>query len=147
MRATQDQMEARLEELQRIADDHDGELDPHEIVAHAKDQGSALHSYFEWDNKSAAHNYRLWQARKLIASFYVEMEGKRGRTVVTRRWVNVNPASEEDEQRYVDIDKALGNPTLRDQLLAMAQADMNRFRRKYRTLEELAAVMEAMATV
>lgn len=40
---------------------------PEEIVAEAQKVTSPLHAYFEWDDDLAAHQYRIHQARKLVA--------------------------------------------------------------------------------
>ena len=41
------------------------------VVADAKKKSSPLHSIFEWDDKTAAHKFRLVTARKLISAVYV----------------------------------------------------------------------------
>lgn len=43
-----------------------GELRPEMVVEHARDQQSALHDAFDWDDFEAAHKWRLHQARALI---------------------------------------------------------------------------------
>jgi hypothetical protein len=52
-------------ELVEIYSDH-GALNPEAVVAHARNEDSALHSQFEWDDTRAAHQHRLEKARKLI---------------------------------------------------------------------------------
>lgn len=41
------------------------------VVAEAKPEESPLHYCFEWSNKTAADQYRLWQARSLIRSVVI----------------------------------------------------------------------------
>jgi hypothetical protein len=41
---------------------------PQQIVEAASDPKSFLHQFFEWNDTKAAHNYRIAQARSLVAS-------------------------------------------------------------------------------
>ena len=45
-----------------------GILLPEDVIEAAKPKTSPLHNLFDWDNKSAAHKYRVEQARALIRS-------------------------------------------------------------------------------
>ena len=58
----------KLRALERIREAHQGLLDPPDIVAEAEDPNHELHDEFQWDNDTAAHEFRLHQARKLIRS-------------------------------------------------------------------------------
>ena len=49
-----------------------GQLTPDAVVAEAASPDSPLHDKFEWDDSVAAHNHRLYQARKLIGSIQIE---------------------------------------------------------------------------
>lgn len=61
---------------------------PEDIVEAATPVTSPLHGYFEWDNDIAGHQYRLDQARRLIAR--VKVTTKVGNdTVKVRAVVNV----------------------------------------------------------
>ncbi len=51
-----------------------GKLTPNKVVADAKHSRSPLHRCFDWDDTSAAHKHRLWQARELIAKVKVCIE-------------------------------------------------------------------------
>jgi len=53
------------EELQRLQNVY-GIITPEIIVNESKDPKSVLHPIFEWDNKKAAFNYRIQQARILL---------------------------------------------------------------------------------
>ena len=54
----------RLKSLENSA----GILTPDAVLHDARNIDSPLHSYFDWDDKTAAHKFRLDQARKLIRS-------------------------------------------------------------------------------
>ena len=61
-----------VEELLRLEQDN-GRLNPADVIEAAKDAGSPLHSWFEWDDTVAASKYRLDQARALIRSVKIEV--------------------------------------------------------------------------
>ena len=48
--------------------ERDGRVLPDDVVAAAREKGSPLHKYFEWDDAKAGHAFRLEQARQLIRS-------------------------------------------------------------------------------
>lgn len=57
-------------EIQRIYDEN-GNVTPSMVVETARDPSNPLHGEFEWDNDKAAHQYRLWKARKIIREVQV----------------------------------------------------------------------------
>ena len=59
-------MEAIKRELETIRSAHGGILLVEDVVEFAKDDQSALHAKFNWDDTHAAHQFRLSQARKII---------------------------------------------------------------------------------
>lgn len=59
------------QELRRIYRQKDG-LRPSEVVEAARPKDSPLHSEFEWNDKKAGHEHRLWQARQLIRVTVIE---------------------------------------------------------------------------
>lgn len=63
-------MATRIEIVERLRglQHDDGRLDPREVVEDARDPASPLHDSFEWDESTAAEQYRLLQARRLIGS-------------------------------------------------------------------------------
>jgi hypothetical protein len=61
-----------VEELKDIQEEK-GEIVPEFVVEAAKNKNSALHNYFEWNNKEAAHKYRLQQASELLRRIEVRV--------------------------------------------------------------------------
>lgn len=59
--------------LQALADQRSGRLTPEGVIDAAAHLDSPLHSYFTWDDREAAHEHRLNQARKLLASIRFEV--------------------------------------------------------------------------
>lgn len=50
-----------------------GQITPTDVVDAARDPASPLHGHFEWDDSAAAEEWRLAQARTLIASVRVKL--------------------------------------------------------------------------
>jgi hypothetical protein len=134
-----------LVELTRIASEHDGLLMPADIVKAARVKSSPLHSRFEWDDTAAAERYRLWQARQLI-DVTVEYIGTGRDAVMSRVFVSLT-TDRSAGGGYRAIHAVLANTEHRERLLEDAKIEMNRFRKKYSELKELADVFAAMDRV
>jgi hypothetical protein len=131
--------ERRKAELARLAK-RDGTLQAEAVVAFAKNKRTALHSAFEWDDRKASHEYRLIQARKLIVSVTILMDGN-------PEPVQAFVSLKEDRQKvgggYRSTARVLTNRELRAALLEQALQEFEHFRRKYQDLQELASVFAA----
>ena len=57
-----------LEHIRKV----NGKVIPERVVERAREKTSCLHEYFNWDDKKAAYQYRLEQARHLIQSVVIE---------------------------------------------------------------------------
>jgi hypothetical protein len=126
-----------LAELRTLA--HGGKLEPVAVVDAARDEASPLHPLFTWDDGQAAHQYRLWEARKLI-SVHVEMLP--GSTEASPVFVSLR--DDRQEGGYRTMVSVMSDSDLREQLLADALAEMEAFSAKYRRLHELADVFAAI---
>jgi hypothetical protein len=119
-----------------------GGLEPLIVVRWAESHPeSALHGQFQWDDTSAAHAYRLWQARELIT--HVEVEYPDGKV----RQVYVSPMPNRGNIGYVALVDVLSNKGKREQFLAQALAEYERLGERYRDLRELAGVRRAVANI
>ena len=105
-----------------------GELDPAKIVQVAKKVAHPLHTYFEWDDKKAGHQYRLIQAEHHIRSVTVvyREDGDDIRTV--RRYHPVRTAAGQTSYRVVEEIRA--DPFQRELLLRQMERDWMIFRRR-----------------
>lgn len=54
--------------------EQDGGITPESLTSYAKDKNSVFHDWFEWDNKKAAHQYRLTQAREMLRSIQIVVQ-------------------------------------------------------------------------
>jgi hypothetical protein len=128
------------QELRRIADDNKGLLLPENVVAAARPVTSPLHPRFEWDNSKAAAAYRIWQARQLIR---VVVEVVPGMNVATEVFCSLS-RDRNDEGGYRVVTTVLSSEELREEMLADALAELETFRIKYRRLQELVEVFDAI---
>lgn len=112
-----------------------GVIHPEKVVEWAqKHPASALHGEFEWDDSEAAVQYRIWQARRLIALHIVTETGE-------RKTISLS-IDRSNGGGYRDIEDVARAPDLRAVMLADALADLRRVQAKYRQLKELAGVFE-----
>ena len=73
-----------------------GRLTTDIVLEAATNADSPLHKMFEWDDSTAAHAHRIWQARKLIKSVKIE----RPDGDLTPRYMSIKI---ENERWYEDI--------------------------------------------
>ena len=132
------------EEMEGIAKRTGGILRPADVEAFARNPKTALHSKFQWDDTVAAHQYRLWQARELIA-VVVEIMPQIQKSC--RVYVSMAEDRQQEGGGYRTIVSVLGNRTRREKLLAEALEEFDRWKAKYELLTELAEVFESRAKV
>jgi hypothetical protein len=60
--------QAAMAALNEMAKRNGGRITAEQLVNAARDDDSPLHDYFEWDDTTAAHQWRITQARALIGS-------------------------------------------------------------------------------
>lgn len=126
------------EELRRVRGNKELLL-PLDVVEWAKQhKDSALHQQFEWDNKAAGHQYRLWQARQLIALHIVTGEGERR---------SVSLSIDRRKGGYRDVEDVMRAPALREIMLNDALAELKRVKFRYSAVKELARVFEEIDRV
>ena len=151
------------DELRFIQTNNNGTLQPHHVVEYAKDPETLLHDKFEWEDSKAAHQYRLWQARKVISLELVIVDsnpGGSGRVFLDVNTIDIEPGKStrafislsidrkgETKNGYRSIEDVVSDNELRQEMLNDARRDMNLFRRKYNMLKELSDVFNEMDKV
>lgn len=147
------------EQLQIVASElnaierRDGLIVAKAVVEAAREDGSPLHDYFEWNNSKAAESYREWQARMLIRQVYVRdmNQGEEGPSV--RAFVNIKAvASEDDEDEsavrgYVSMQTCLKNSSMQEQVLQYARTELLRWKNKFGNLKEFLGVTKEIAKI
>ena len=119
----------------------DGGIFPAVVVSESRDKDAVLHKCFEWDDDIAAEKYREGQARSLIKNL-ITINVVRGEEKSVPSFVSVTVVQEDDEdgRRYVSIETAMNNSTMREQVLQDAMRELNSFRKKYNELQELSSI-------
>jgi hypothetical protein len=130
---------------------NDGMLSARDVVEAARDPGNPLHEEFEWDDDTAAEQYRLAQAGMLIRRVkltIIKMHPKTKKVTaeVTRQFQAnpVPPSGKERERGFDTVESMLADPDKRAALLAMVVKEMQSYRRRYAQLSELADVWAAI---
>lgn len=110
-------------------------LNPAAVVDWAQEhRDSALHKCFEWDDSAAGRQYRIWQARSLIALHVVNVKGE-------RKSVSLS-IDRKGGGGYRDIDDVMRDPGLRNVMLQDALLELRRVKLKYQSVKELARVFD-----
>ena len=116
-----------------------GKLTAPDVVEEARPPKSVLHQYFEWDNKNAAEQWRIEQARHLVASIVtVETDGDEVRPV--RSFVSLNNS-------YEPIEVVLSDVAMRQQAINEVQAAIRSLKDKIIAFEEFSDVIVALDRV
>lgn len=128
-----------IEELKRR---NGGLITPELLVKHSKPKTSPTHNDFEWDDTKAGHNYRLWQARKIISVFVTMVQSDSG-PVSTRAYVSLS--TDRVRGGYRSIGEILDNESLRNQLLVDALSELRAIQKKYAAIQELTGVFKEVS--
>lgn len=127
-------------ELEAIRKRHRGILRPGDVVEYARDQKTALHELFEWDDGKAAEEYRLEQARQVIRCTVHLIEDEQP---PVRAYVSLQDDRKAGNS-YRSIEEVLASPKLREALLSQALREANSWQKRYERLNELKPVFRAI---
>jgi hypothetical protein len=119
------------------------------VIDDARKKSAPYHDYFEWNDKTAAHEHRRAQARHLIASLWVvPNEEANVREEGTPMYANIVQDDEDEEgttlRGYVSTLRVASDPELHQQVLAQAIRDIEALQRKYQHLQELKPFWRAL---
>ena len=119
-----------------------GVINPSEVVRWARDNtDSRLHAALTWDDEIAAERHRIWQVRSLISVHIVDVDG--GRKFISLS-IDRNGGH---SGGYRPVSDVMEDDTLRDVMLKDAMAELERVRKRFEKLKELAAVWEEIHKV
>lgn len=134
-----------LRELETIRRGAGGLLKAEDVVEFAKDENTALHNCFTWDDSTAAHQYRLWEARTLIR--ICVKDAPKEDMPPMRVYVSMAAERLLPGGGYRSMVEVLSDEEKRRQLLEQATREFEQWQAKYQQLSELASVFEAMNTL
>ena len=137
---------AIIEQELRKIEKRDGVISAHAVVEVAKSPTSPLHVHFQWNDDKAAHEFRLWQARQLIAVIIIERAPNDTQRTFTNVVVEQKTAKGESQlvRAYVSTERVLDDPDLRQQVLEQAVGEIRRWTAKYRHFDELETVIKTV---
>jgi hypothetical protein len=124
------------ERLKKIKDQH-GAITPRVVVDDAANPQSPLHPCFEWDDETAADNFRLFQARKLIGAIVVAEIDEQTVNRETRAFVHVT----NDGPHYEAIEVAMAHEEMRNEVLERAKREIKLWRARYAGYEEFVDIV------
>lgn len=128
---TTEKIRNELLAIQRIS--KDGMLHAEKAVAWAqKNKTSALHRQLEWNNSKAAHEFRIWQVRRLIQLHVVMTDGSP--QLVSLSFDRTKGGG------YRGVDDVISSKELSEVMLRDALADLERMQAKYARVRELTSV-------
>ena len=134
------------QELDQIAEANDGLLRASDVVEFAKNPKTALHDRFDWDNTEAAHKWRLHQARQIIRVSVTVIENPKAETEY-KAYVSLYDDRKMPQGGYRPFKEVMLDTNHSKQLLKQAHREFKLWQGKYKNLQELAPVFEAMDAV
>ena len=126
------------DKLQELRDKNNG-LTASIIIEDAKKKKSVLHGAFDWNDTSAAHQWRLHSARHLMRSVEIVSTSAEGDTRSLPAFVFVKT---DEGPRYETIAKVLSDDELRIQVLNKALKEFEQWQQRYKEYEEFLNVFE-----
>ena len=130
-------------ELSRLAKENSGTLLPETVLRSAKTARSPLHDCFEWDDKIAAHKYRVTQASYLLrAVVVIQQDPENPKKTVTCR---AFPCIETDGGNYyTTIAHVMDDAELTENVREQVVRNLRYWREKGRNFEEFERVWKAV---
>ena len=130
-------MEAiRLRDKQKL-------LKPQAVVDAARPESSPLHKRFEWDDSVAGEKYRIEQARRLIVSYRIEIPDVGS----VQQFISLPSDRVRGGGGYRPMIDVMNNARFRAMYLEDALRELQEVQKKYKRIEELAGVWEAVGKV
>ena len=131
------------ESLSKIVEKYDRELWPEKTVAAARPKKSPIHKYFEWDDSTAATEYRLNQARRLHGAVLVVKKTESGEDVKERAFVHIRESNKPSP--YRDVEDVLSDESWRESMIHQAVKDLLRAKKRLERWQEFAEVCDQIS--
>ena len=127
------------DKLQELRDRNKG-LTASIIIDDAKNKNSVLHGAFDWNDTSAAHQWRLHTARHLMRSIHIVSQDAKGDTRVVPAYVYVKT---EEGPRYESLARVLDDDEMRIQVINRALKEFEQWQDRYKEYKEFLSVFES----
>jgi hypothetical protein len=113
---------------------------PEELLKASRNKKAPTHSLFEWDDSAAAREYRLVQARVIVASLQVEITTLKGRKESVRAYIGSSQRGS-----YVATLEATSDDITEAEQECIAH--MRAFKQRWRGLQFAREVIQTMNSV
>ena len=134
---TNEQAQRYGEALHAIEEETGGKLTAQAIVENAKEKENPLHDFFEWDNKKAALEYRLEQARRLARSISIDVQD-----TPTRAFQFVR--EQDGAESYANAKRVFSTADMRAQVVKRALAELEGWRKRWSQYQEFSKIFAAI---
>lgn len=125
------------DELLAIRSEH-GRLTPEAVVQAASAEDHPLHDRFEWDDTTAAHKYRLNQARQLIRVVRETYTDRRGNPADVRTFHAIPRA---EGMAYEPLDEIVRDDIASKVLLAAMEREWRQLKARYEKFAEFRSLV------
>jgi hypothetical protein len=125
------------ETLAKITAESDGHLTPGAVVDAARSPRSLLHRFFEWDDKKAAHAFRLDQARTLIRVIRVQDDNDEEESAPAYISITDGKAG----VSYRALGEVLQSADLQRRVMVQAEKDLQSWEARYRSLQDICSIV------
>ena len=133
------------ETVATLAQENGGVCPPAALVDASRPQDAPTHKLFTWDDDAAAEAWRRQEARNVVRCLRVVSEGSKAKPSA---FLHVNIVSGDGpKEGYAPFATVVADDGMRDQALKEALSYLNGFRRRYRHLQELSPVLDAIEQV
>ena len=127
------------DKLQELRDKNNG-LTASIVIEEAKHKTSVLHGAFDWNDTSAAHQWRLHSARHLMRSVEIVSTNAEGDRRSLPAFVFVKT---DLGPQYETLARVLSDKELRTQVLERAEKEFDQWAKRYEEYEEFLSVIKA----
>lgn len=118
-----------------------GTLTPQILLEEARNRDHPLHNRFEWDDTTAAEQWRLAQSADLIRSVRVEFINREGSPRDLRAFQAVRDEPTQ-KARYEPVEEVLADPVAAEILKRQMRRDWATFEARYRHLIEFEELLQ-----
>ena len=120
-----------------------GSVTQESLVDAARSESSAIHGLFEWDDAIAGEKWRFNQARVILSNLKVTVvDAEEREPQKVRAYLNPNP--KDVRANYFNVQRAMQDIDLRSGVLERAEKELRCFTEKYRTLQEISNIINAI---